>query len=125
MDIVLDTKAINRQPRLDPPPASLLLEHAHAAGHVVCVPEVVISEMTSHFRRDVEKSAHEASRNLRRLVELLRRDLVPPIDAADIDREVSAYEQWLRDYLSRHDVIILPFPAAAREVTVLLRRDLQ
>jgi hypothetical protein len=125
MDIFLDTETINRQYFLDRPPISLLIEEASVAGHNVFLPEIVIRELVTHFREDLESAVRDASRISATLTRLTggQRPLV--LDLSSSDEYVVSYERWLREYLNENGCMTPGFPPGLRDVSLLVDRDLK
>lgn len=109
MYVILDTQAIHKDFHLANPATVRLLKGAAAHGLVVCIPEVVLQEMQSDFREQVERTLL-TSETSRRDLSRLRSQEASAETAGDVDAEVTAYDVRLRAILADNNVRVLPVP---------------
>ena len=123
MHVILDTSAINLDFRLSNRETRLLLERAPSLGLRVCVPEVVVLEMVQHYRSEIVRAMNQIDQAGSILSRLASREVATIFNDQDLHDAIVAYEAEFRDLLGRNDVRVLPLPAAARDVRILLNRD--
>jgi hypothetical protein len=118
MYVILDTQAIHWQfDLLKNEDTRELLEHAAERGLEVCVPEVVIMEMTADFRERAEE-------RLRNVLARLTRDDASTSPVIDVEKEVEEYQLGLNAQLEQLKVRVLPVPRSI-SVQELLERGIR
>lgn len=125
MYVVLDTSSINLDFKLANSETRFLLEHAPRRNLTVCVPEVVVQEMASHFRAELEKAKQQVAKGRGDLSRLLSRELPEIMADQEIEIAVTRFEHDFRDRLQSFDVHIVSMPPTSSLIDTLLRRDFE
>lgn len=112
MYIVIDTQAIHQDFHLTNIDTQRLINEARTRGWIVCIPEVVLREMLSDFRKQTGNAIQNIDNSLRDLSRFRRTD-PPEKSVATLDEEVKAYEARLRTLLESQKVQALPIPSTA------------
>lgn len=121
--VVLDTSAIYQDFDLTNRETALLLREAARGSFQVCVPEIVIQEMTFHCQEQLSKTRRDLDEAHRFLTRVLPRQVDPLYKRAELGRVARAYETELRRRLIERGVRILRIPRGVVAVRDLLWRE--
>lgn len=120
--VVLDTNAIHDDFDLTHPETTRLLNAAPGLDLRVCVPEVVIVEMTAHYLRDLDKHTRQLNDARRFLSRALGRPMPLDHTQPELDRAGRTYETRLRRRLRELGCQTLSLPRSHRAIHSLLLR---
>ncbi|HZO25225.1 MAG TPA: PIN domain-containing protein [Chloroflexota bacterium] len=122
--VVLDTNEMFGDFWLRHREIQFLLEHAQKPNFHVCLPEVVIREMSNQFRERWSEARERYETALRDLERLIGRTISDRVQAGEIDTAAGRYEIELRRTIQGYGVHIEPIPSELAGVEALLLRDL-
>lgn len=106
MYVILDTNQIHWDFRLQNANTQELLKGAPARDIVVCIPEVVLAEMSAHFRDEMKKVI-EALRTARSGLDRLHASEDTTIPNINLNDEVERYKLWLIQHIEQSQVRVL------------------
>ena len=107
--VILGTSVLCQDIRLTGSGARVFLGNVKLIPATILVPEVVIDEVTNHFREKLEAAQREFAQAQRRLTALLS-DPRPTLESAPIECAASEYRQSLLKQLSDAGGRTLPYP---------------
>lgn len=115
MQVLIDTNVLLPDYWMRSGELQLLLMRARNQRLTLIVPEVVVREAVSNFRRELyscQEELMEADERIRRLCRTRHRQLTSRVD---VEAEVVKYERYLREELARARAVVAPIPSVSHD----------
>jgi hypothetical protein len=119
--VVLDASAIiASSTTLNSPAFRSVLAAANRLGIEICVPEIVIDEVSKYFREDLEKQRLKVSEGIRRYSSLTETEVHESISETMVDEQVKAHRLHIVNWVEKVGGRIIDYPAVThREIASL------
>ena len=122
--VVLDTNEMFGDFWLRHREIQFLLEYAKKPHFHICLPEVVVREMSNQFRERWSEARERFETALRDLERLIGRTISDRVQAGEIDTAADRYEIELRRTILGYGIHVESIPTELAGVESLLQRDL-
>lgn len=109
MKIIIDTNIINNDYKLHGKNIVMLSDVASKLGYDVCVPEVVVDEIVSHYRDELAQAYDIYLKGVSKLKKLLAGSIKAIIPEATIDEQLQQFRVQYEAELQAKDTEILLF----------------
>ena len=123
MKIIIDTNIINNDYKLHGKNIVMLSDVASKLGYDVCVPEVVVDEIVSHYRDELAQAYDIYLKGVSKLKKLLAGSIKAIIPEATIDEQLQQFRVQYEAELQAKDIKILPYPNVAHKSIVAKELD--
>lgn len=123
MNIIIDTNTINKDYKLNGKYIVTLSEAAAKLGYEVCVPEVVVDEIVSHFKDELAEAYDTYLKGVSKLKTLLPTMPKSIISEAIIEEQLQKFREQYEAELQAKNIKILPYPNVAHKSIVAKELD--
>ena len=123
MKIIIDTNVINKDYKLHGWYIVMLSEAAAKLGYDVCVPEVVVDEIVSHYRDELADAYDTYLKGVSKLKKLLAGSIKAIISQSTIDEQLQKFRVQYEAELQAKNIKILPYPNVAHKSIVAKELD--
>ena len=103
IEVFLDTNTFYRANFFRSTLAEAVLKGTKFLGITILIPELVIDETKANFKSELKKKLNQYHNNLGKLIDL-------PDSQTILDEEVVKYNNFLDNFVTEYNVVILPYP---------------
>lgn len=123
MKIIIDTNIINKDYKLQGKYIVTLSGAAAKLGYDVCVPEVVVDEIVSHYKDELAEAYDTYFKGVSKLKKLLPEMPKSIISEASIEEQLQKFRVQYETELQAKNIKILPYPNVAHKSIVAKELD--
>lgn len=123
MKIIIDTNIINKDYKLQGKYIVTLSGAAAKLGYDVCVPEVVVDEIVSHYKSDFIEAYDKYQKGISDLKKLLPETSRIIIPQAFVEEQLRKFRDQYEAELQAKNIKILPYPAVDHKSIVAKELD--